>query len=61
MDNIYGWMLHMDNTYIYIFGWITYIYIWIIHLYMGGYMYIKYIHIYKYVLKLGRIMALQRG
>ena len=31
----------MDNTYIYLDG--SYIYMWIIHIYMGGYMYIKYI------------------
>ena len=56
MDGCYIWIIHI---YIYLDG--SHIYIWIIHLYMGGYMYIKYIHIYKYVLKLGRIMALQRG
>ena len=43
-----------------IYIWMDHTYIWIIHIYMDGYMYIKYIHMYKYVLKLGRIMAMQR-
>ena len=63
-DNTYvcEWIIYMYgyyiwlNIYIYLDG--SYIYMDNTHI-DDGYMYIKYIHMYKYVLKLGRIMAMQ--
>ena len=52
---MYGYYIWL-NIYIYLDG--SYIYMDNTHI-DDGYMYIKYIHMYKYVLKLGRIMAMQ--